>query len=184
MTLLSAAWTVFTKELRDALRDRRTLVAVALSSVLLGPLMLVLLSTLVSTLEERAQSREVVVDGIDHGATLANFLQRQGLVLKPAPADYEQALVARTLGDAVLVIPPEFEAELAAGLRPTLLLVSVQAGKRERARDPTHFDGVSGAVARWPAATEGSIVPDLPPPLAGALLRPLAEYEALAGGAF
>ena len=59
-----------------------------------------------------------------------------------------------------------------------------QAGKRERARDPTHFDGVSGAVARWPAATEGSIVPDLPPPLAGALLRPLAEYEALAGGAF
>ena len=130
MSLFGAAWTVFTKELRDALRDRRTLVAVALSSVLLGPLMLVLLSTLVSTLEERAQSPEVVVDGIGHGATLANFFQRQGLLLKPAPADYEQALVARTLGDAVLVIPPEFEAELAAGLRPTLLLVSATGNTR------------------------------------------------------
>ena len=32
-----AMWTVFVKELKDALRDRRTLMAVFVSSVLMGP---------------------------------------------------------------------------------------------------------------------------------------------------
>ena len=35
------AWLVFTKEWRDALRDRRTLLVVLLSSVLMGPVLLV-----------------------------------------------------------------------------------------------------------------------------------------------
>ncbi len=130
MSALATTWVIFSKELRDALRDRRTLLAVALSSLLLGPLLLVLLSALVATLEERAQSREVVIAGIDHGPTLANFLQRQGLLLRPAPADFEQALVERRLGDAVLVIPPGFDADLAAGLRPTLLLVGATGNTR------------------------------------------------------
>ena len=60
---MKRAWIVFVKELFDALRDRRTLLVVLLSSVAMGPLTLVLLSTLVSQLEERAQSREVVALG-------------------------------------------------------------------------------------------------------------------------
>ena len=32
---MNGSWTVFVKELRDALRDRRTLMAVVLSSVLM-----------------------------------------------------------------------------------------------------------------------------------------------------
>ena len=35
-------WQVFRKEWKDALRDRRTLLALLMSSVLMGPLMLVL----------------------------------------------------------------------------------------------------------------------------------------------
>ena len=128
--LLRLAAVVFAKELMDALRDRRTLMAVVLSSVAMGPLMLVLLSVLVSTMEERGQSREVVVAGAEQGPTLVNFLQRQALQVKPAPVDYEVQLRQRTLGDAVLVIPPEFEAELAAGLRPTLLLVNATGNTR------------------------------------------------------
>lgn len=57
-----------------------------------------------------------------------------------------------------------------------------RTGKRERARDAAHFDGVSGASASAKPATEVRSRP--PMPLSGALLRPLAEYEALAGGAF
>jgi sodium transport system permease protein len=124
---------VFAKELRDALRDRRTLLAVVVSSVAVGPLMLVLLSGLLSTLEERARSREIVVAGAAYGPTLVNFLQRQTLVLEPAPADYERQLVAHTLGDAVLVIPPDFERELAAGLRPTVLLIGATGNTRAAA---------------------------------------------------
>ena len=35
-----AAWVVYLKELKDALRDRRTLLAMLLSSVAIGPLVL------------------------------------------------------------------------------------------------------------------------------------------------
>ena len=55
MTLFGAAWTVFSKELRDALRDRRTLMVVLLSSVAMGPLVLVAVSTLVAGIEKRAE---------------------------------------------------------------------------------------------------------------------------------
>ncbi len=120
---LRTAAVVFTKEWRDALRDRRTLLAVVLSSVAIGPLMLAVLSLLAGTLEERAQSREVIVAGIGNGPTLVNYLQRQALDVSAAPEAYERSIAARTLGAAVLAIPRDFEQELAAGLRPTLGIV-------------------------------------------------------------
>ncbi len=46
--------TVFAKELLDALRDRRTLAMVLVSAVLLGPLVLLALSALVASQEQRA----------------------------------------------------------------------------------------------------------------------------------
>jgi hypothetical protein len=55
---------VFRKEIVDALRDRRTLATVLLSAVLIGPFVLVLLSGLVATLEERAERRVVVAVGL------------------------------------------------------------------------------------------------------------------------
>ena len=60
---------------------------------------------------------------------------------------------------------------------------SLRTGKRERAREAAHFDRVSGFGARVPPATDGMALPIMPPP-PSPLLRPLAEYEALAGGAF
>jgi hypothetical protein len=55
-----------------------------------------------------------------------------------------------------------------------------RAGRRERALDPAHFEGVAGfrsAVVRGPAPGTASA-----PPPGPELLRPLAEYEAVAGG--
>ena len=60
---------------------------------------------------------------------------------------------------------------------------ALRTGKRERAREAAHFDGVSGFGARVPPAAEGTALPIIPLP-PSPLLRPLAEYEALAGGAF
>ena len=59
--MIPAAWTVYLKELVDALRDRRTLLMVVLSSVAIGPVMLVALSALISGMEQRAEAREVYV---------------------------------------------------------------------------------------------------------------------------
>ena len=137
---MKAAWIVFRKELLDALRDRRTLLVVLLSSVAMGPLALVLLSTLVSQMEERAQSREIVVLGMEHAPTLRNYIERQTFTVKAAPADHEAALRARKLQDPVLVIPPDFEAALARGEPPEVEVLThsthapAQAGTRQLLR--------------------------------------------------
>jgi sodium transport system permease protein len=128
-----AAWIVLRKELLDALRDRRTLLMVLLSSVAVGPLVLVLLSTLVSGIEKRAETREVVVLGIEHAPTLRNYLERQTYRVLPAPQDHEQQLKSNRLGEPVLVIGPDFEAELARGEPPRVELVGNSANQRASA---------------------------------------------------
>ncbi|WP_326539726.1 ABC transporter permease [Pseudorhodoferax sp.] len=127
---MNDAWVVLCKELRDALRDRRTLLVVLLSSVAIGPLVLVLLSTLVAGFEQRAEAREVVVHGIEHAPSLHNFLERQTYRVKPAPSDYEQQLLAGRLGDPVVVITPGFEADLAAARAPLVEVVASSDNKR------------------------------------------------------
>ena len=127
------AWTVFVKEWVDALRDRRTLAVVLLSSVLMGPLVLIALSGLVASFESRAERREVVLDGIEHAPTLVNYLQRQGFAVKPAPEGFEQKLRRSELGDPVLVVPKDFESALRRAEVPVLVLVSDSANKRSEA---------------------------------------------------
>ncbi len=130
MSMLGTARVVYAKEMLDALRDRRTLLMVLLSSVLLGPLVLIALSGLVASLEARAEKREVVVAGIEHAPSLRNFLLRQSSVVREAPADYEARLRDASLGDPVVVIPADFEAALLRGDMPTLELVSDSANKQ------------------------------------------------------
>jgi sodium transport system permease protein len=124
------AWIVYRKELVDALRDRRTLLMVLLSSVAIGPLVLVLVSALVSGMEKRAEARTVVVQGIEYAPTLRNFIERQTYTVQPAPPDHERQLRDSKLGDPVLVVPPAFEAELARGEAPLLELVSSAGNTR------------------------------------------------------
>jgi sodium transport system permease protein len=121
---------VFRKELIDALRDRRTLLIVLLSSVLLGPLLLVALSSLFATLEAGAERREVLVAGMEHAPTLRNYIERQGIAINAAPADHERQLRENRLRDAVLVIPPDFERKLATGDMPTLEVLT-DSGNRQ-----------------------------------------------------
>ena len=130
---MTGAWTVFVKEVRDALRDRRTLLAVVLSSVVMGPLLLFGLSVLVAGSEERAESREVMVAGIERAPSLRNFLERQTLQIREAPGDYERQLRERQLADAVVVVAPDFEAVLARGERPLLEVVTSSANPRAAA---------------------------------------------------
>lgn len=127
------ALVVFMKELVDALRDRRTLLMVVLSSVAIGPVVLVALSALVASMEQRAEARELVAVGLEHAPTLRNHLLRQTYTLREAPPDWEQQLRDKKLGDPVLVVAPGFEAALHAGERPLLEVVSASANTRARA---------------------------------------------------
>jgi sodium transport system permease protein len=128
-----AALTVYVKELADALRDRRTLAVVLMSSVAIGPLVLLLVSSLVAGIEKRAEARVIVVQGIEQAPSLRNYLERQTYTVKAAPADFEQQLTDSKLGDPVLVVPPTFETDMASGEAPLVELVGSSSNQRAQA---------------------------------------------------
>jgi sodium transport system permease protein len=127
---MKASWTVFCKELLDALRDRRTLLTVLFSSVAMGPVMLFAMSQLVGSMERWADQRTVFLVGAEQAPTLVNYLQRQSFEVQPAPPGYEELLARSKLGDPVVVVPADFEAQLAAGEVPTLDVVANSANNR------------------------------------------------------
>ena len=133
MTHLGTTATVYRKEIVDALRDRRTLLTVLASSVLMGPLVLLAISGLVATLEANAELREIVVEHPERAPTLVNFVERQTYMVKPAPADYERRLRDATLAEAVVVVPVDFELALVRGAAPIVEIVSDSANQRSQA---------------------------------------------------
>ena len=131
--LLAQVAVVAAKELLDALRDRRTLLRLAVPALLLGPLMLALLGSVLADFETQAQRRTVLAQGLDAAPTLRNYLERQNVTIEPAPADHEAQLRAGRLERPVLVVPPGFEDALARGEPAALEIVSDSANTRASA---------------------------------------------------
>jgi sodium transport system permease protein len=130
---MRAAWPVYLKELLDALRDRRTLLVVLLSSVAIGPVVLLLLSGLVAQMEQRAEARVVWVHGIEHAPSLRNYLERQTYTVREAPADFERQLKDSRLSDPVVVVPADFESLLRGAEPPLLEVISSSGNTRAQA---------------------------------------------------
>lgn len=106
--------TVFLKELRDALRDRRTAIMILVASLLTGPVTLVLAAHFVSGLEEKAATLKVRLAGEEHAPGLVNFLRRNDVEIEAAPPDYEMRVKEGRL-DAVIVVPDDFDERFLAG---------------------------------------------------------------------
>lgn len=122
--------TVFRKEIIDALRDRRTLLTLLVSSVLMGPLLLLAISALVASLETSAERRDAVIAGFEHAPSLVNYFERQTYRVRAAPPDFEAQLRRATLDEAVVVVPADFEAALRRGDAPVVEIVSDSANQR------------------------------------------------------
>ncbi len=105
---------VFLKELRDALRDRRTALMVLVASILTGPVTLILVAQFVSGLEEKASTLKVRMVGQEHAPALVNFLRRNDVEIEAAPPDYEPRIKEGRL-DAVIVVPADFDERYLAG---------------------------------------------------------------------
>jgi sodium transport system permease protein len=109
--------TVFRKEVRENVRDRRAL----FNSLLLGPLLFPLLFVgmmwfLESAEQERAeQTLELPVVGAHYAPSLIRFLEQQGAVIQPEPEDPE-AMVRAQETPVVIRILPEYPERWAAGL--------------------------------------------------------------------
>lgn len=115
--------TIVTKELFDALRDRRTMLMVFLITLFGMPLMMVILSETANRYETQIEKKQIWVAGLAYAPVLQNYIERQGYAIKQAPLDYEVQLHSKTLIDPVLVISKDFQAQLDAGLRPMLTIV-------------------------------------------------------------
>ncbi len=115
---------VFAKELVDALRDRKTLISVMVASIISVPLMLGLISSIVSGFEERAEQRIIYVNGAQHAPGLVNYLERQSFTVKAPQANYEEALKTSKFGHAVVLVASDFQAKLDSGEVPRIDIVS------------------------------------------------------------
>ena len=114
--------TVYLKELKDALRDRRTAIMILVASIITGPVTLVLIAQFISSLEEKSTTLKVRIVGQQHAPQLINFLQRNDVEIESAPADYE-ARVREGRLDAVIVVPVDFDERLVAGDDATVEIV-------------------------------------------------------------
>jgi sodium transport system permease protein len=113
---------IFRKELTDHLRDRRT-VATSLFYPLLGPLMLILIFTVIGqTAATRSEPLELPVAGAEHAPSLVAFLEQRNVTIQPALAD-PQAAVRAGDAEAVLIIPPGYGDAFRAGRPATVQLV-------------------------------------------------------------
>ena len=106
--------TVLKKELRDHLRDRRTAMMIFVSSVAVGPLVLIGMSYFISSIEEKAEKKEVFVQNVMYSPQLANFFARQDFTVKEPKSDY-RVLISQGKHDAVLVIPKDFTEKFVTG---------------------------------------------------------------------
>jgi len=109
--------TVFRKEVRENIRDRRAL----FNSLLLGPLLFPLLFVgmmwfLQSAEQERAeQPLELPVVGAQYAPNLIRYLEQQGAIIQPEPEDPE-AMVRDQETPVVIRILPEFPERWTEGL--------------------------------------------------------------------
>lgn len=130
MKFMGVALAVCKKEVVDALRDRRTMLIVLITGVLMGPLILIALSSFIASLESRAEQREVYVSGLDHGPSLRNYFERQTWTVKAAPADFETQMRSSKFADPVVVVPEDFETAILHGDTPLVELVIDSANKQ------------------------------------------------------
>jgi sodium transport system permease protein len=121
--MLTHTAVVFLKELTDSLRDRRTLFG-ALFYPLLGPALLVLLLGVITRTfsEQSDQLLDLPIVGAEHAPNFMAYLAQNRVNALPGPAD-PQAEVRAGDADVVLIIPPRFGDDLAAGRPATVRLV-------------------------------------------------------------
>ena len=110
-------WIIYRKELRDALRDRRTLISSIVVPTLLMPLLLFGVGRVMQRAVAEARE-EVPVVAVLGGAGAPDLMGRLSadprVRVVPVPADWREAIAAKRLR-AVLELPERLEERLRAG---------------------------------------------------------------------
>lgn len=123
---------VYRKELRDTLRDRRTLFSMIIIPLLLFPLITIGFGALAARLVQKAQQEgaSVMILGGEHAPALAVAIRRaEGLQVVPPAADYVARINDKKLR-AAIEFPPGFEEQLKSGAgEPPVIKIYHYAGE-------------------------------------------------------
>lgn len=116
-------WVIFEKEMLDNLRDYRSWVT-GVFWALFGPLILGgIIMLLGNTMRDRVeQSLVLPVSGAENAPNLMAFLKQQDVIVEPAPADPQAAVIAGDINVA-LIIPPDYGEDFSSGKTATVQLV-------------------------------------------------------------
>ncbi len=142
---MKSVLTVFWKEIRENLRDRRTVLNTLLTGPLFAPLVfaLVINAAVTRELDKAEKPLEVPVIGAENAPNLIAVLKQQNIVVKDAPADPERA-VREQDADLVLRIPKDYGESWRKG-EPAQVELVFDASQRD----------AQGSVSRLTRALEG-----------------------------
>lgn len=121
MSFFSQTRVVFLKELRDALRDRRSLMS-ALIFPLVGPLMIAFMFSSLAQLEGGDRPLRVPVVGAELAPNLIAFLEERGLEVLEPPEDAEAA-VRSGEHDVVVSIDDAYGEDFTSAQPATVVLI-------------------------------------------------------------
>lgn len=113
--------TVYLKELKDSLRDRRTLISMIVVPTLIMPIIMFGVGTVMTKVVQQAQSEIVPVmllGGADSPGVVAALKADKKFRLVPATADYQQLISDKKVRVAVELPRDLKRPSRAAGCRP------------------------------------------------------------------
>jgi sodium transport system permease protein len=178
---------VYRKELRDALRDRRTLISMILVPLLIFPVMILGFSMLAVQMIGAAKKEipKVMVLGGDDSPSVAEGLrQLKTIDVVPTALDYAQQISDKRIRAAVN-IPAGFQAGLESGQAPAVTIYMYEGDLKSSfavERIEKYFDNLREQVVRQRLAAH-ALPEDLTKPFS-VVQRNLAPPEKVFGATF
>ena len=128
---MSGLGTVYKKEVRENLRDRRSLFNSVLLGPILFPVLFIGLAYFASSKQQESVEKvlEVPVVGTEHAPNLVSFLEQQGVIIQTAPADPEASVKSQEV-QVIIRIPEKFTEQWKTG-KPAVIELIADPSRRE-----------------------------------------------------
>jgi len=128
---MSGFGTVYKKEVRENLRDRRSLFNSVLLGPILFPILFIGLAYFASSKQQESVEKvlEVPVVGTEHAPNLVSFLEQQGVIIQAAPEDPEASVKSQEV-QVIIRIPEKFPEQWKTG-KPAVIELIADPSRRE-----------------------------------------------------
>jgi sodium transport system permease protein len=128
---MSGFGTVYSKEVRENLRDRRSLFNSVLLGPILFPILFIGLAYFASSKQQESVEKilEIPVVGTQHAPNLVSFLEQQGVIVQDAPQDPEASVRSQDV-QLVIRIPERYPEQWKSG-EPAVIELIADPSRRE-----------------------------------------------------